>query len=102
MVRVMVSRVGLILSLCFSIYAIFFLFLAFRGAWQAPIFISIAVLPFSIGVDYFWDFAQAMWEIQNLTRSWLESISTSFVGIFEFYVIGWILESIYKNKGGVN
>lgn len=97
-VKLSVAKMGLLLAVTFLIYASYFLFLAYRGEGQATIFISLATLPFSIGVNIFCDWLQDAMHLTNRLAYVLEITITCLVGMAEFYAIGVIIEHIFRRR----
>jgi hypothetical protein len=86
------SMGGAFLAGVFFCFAAFYLILFYYGHWQAPIFIYIATIPFSLLVNGMFDWLQSYFQMTHQLRSWLEAISSSGVGVVEFYLIGYLLE----------
>lgn len=91
-----ISKSGLLLVGIFLVFSGYYLFLAFSGAWQATIFISLATLPFSIGVNVFCDWLQDAMHLSNQAASTLEIAITCLVGIVEFYAIGCAIDFVRR------
>ncbi|MFZ2754505.1 MAG: hypothetical protein WAZ48_13805 [Lysobacteraceae bacterium] len=86
----MISKYGAFFSVAFFLYAMYFVVLKMNGAWQAPIFIYMATLPFSIFTNQLADYLQEAQGWTNDFRSNAECSMAIILGIFEFYVIGFL------------
>lgn len=84
----MISKYGVFFSMAFFLYAMYFVVLKINGAWQAPIFIYIATLPFSIFTNHLADYLQEARGWDNDVRSNVECLMAIILGFFEFYLVG--------------
>lgn len=97
-VAMRISKFGAVLSSMLLAAASYFYFVSLQGAWQAPIFISLATLPFSILINSGFDYVQNFFGLTDSIRPHAETVCTIIFGIFEFYFIGFFIEKDFMSK----
>lgn len=95
-IRIRIWRVGVGFVCLFLIYCFYFVFSYRHGQGQAPIFIFMATMPFSMAVNSLVDHWQVVYGWDDSRRVAVEIFVDVFIGCIFYYVLGAVLAKVVR------
>lgn len=100
--KIFASKTGFFFSGIFFIVAMYFILPILRsGNTESGFFVIIAAWPISILAHEVSSVAQNIFAISHQARSWTEVIAALCLGLIQYYLVGYLIESLFHKIKGV-